>query len=96
MGATVKKFRPATPAAAKIAEQGRQIRALNRQVDQLTSIVRKLNRFIASADLTLGDYELTAGEILTLEGRVKKDIAKARTAKTVKSFDGSLASLVAA
>jgi hypothetical protein len=96
MGAVMKKRAPSNASAAKLAEQARQIRALDRQVSQLTSIVRKLNRFIVSADLTLGDYELTAGEILTLEGRVKKDVAKARAEKTVKPFDGSLASLVAA
>jgi hypothetical protein len=58
--------------------------------------VEKLHQFIASADLVLGDYELTAGEILTLENRVKKDIARARRDGTIKPFDGTLKSLVAA
>lgn len=95
MKATAKKVMSAPPSAAKIAEQGRKIKALHLQVSHLTRIVQKLNHFIASADLNLGDYELTAGEILTLESRVKNDLAKARKKKALKTFDGSLSSLVA-
>jgi len=95
MSATVKKPIRSAP-ASKLEEQGRQIADLNRQVSRLTSVVEKLHNFIASADLMLGDYELTAGEILTLESRVKKDIAKARREGTIKPFDGTLESLVAA
>jgi hypothetical protein len=60
MSATVKKPIRSAP-ASKVEEQGRQIADLNRQVSQLTSVVEKLHKFMASADLTLGDYELTAG-----------------------------------
>ena len=95
MSATAKKPLRSAP-ASKVEEQGRQIADLNRQVSRLTSAVEKLHKFIASADLTLGDYELTAGEILTLESRVKKDIAKARKEGTINPFDGTLESLVAA
>lgn len=96
MSATMKKPVRSAPVTAKIKEQGRQIAELNRQVTNLTSVVDKLHKFIASADLVLGDYELTAGEILSLESRVKQDIAKARKEGTIKPFDGSLESLVAA
>lgn len=96
MSATAKKPVRSALATAKLEEQGRQIADLNRQVSHLTSAVEKLHRFIASADLVLGDYELTAGEILTLERRVKKDIANARKAGAIKPFDGTLKSLVAA
>jgi len=96
MSATLKKRASSAPAAAKIEEQGRQIAELNQQVSHLTSVVQKLHKFIASADLMLGDYELTAGEILTLENRIKQDIAKTRKDGAIKLFDGTLESLVAA
>ena len=96
MSVTAKKSIRAIPSDAKIQEQGKQIAALNQQVSQLSTVVAKLHQFIISADLTLGDYELTAGEILTLESRVKKSVAKARKEKKTKPFNGTLESLVAA
>jgi len=96
MSVTAKKSIRSIPSAVKLQEQGKQIAALNQQVSQLSTVVAKLQKFITSADLTLGDYELTAGEILTLESRVKKSVTKARKEKKINPFDGTLESLVAA
>ena len=54
MSATAKKPVRSDP-ASKVEEQGRQIADFSRQVSRLTSAVEKLHKFIASADLTLGD-----------------------------------------
>lgn len=96
MSATLEKRTSFAPAAPEFGEQSHQIAALNQQVIHLTSVVQKLDKFIGSADLMLGDYELTAGEILTLENRIKQDIAKSRKDGAIKPFDGDLESLVAA
>jgi len=96
MSVTAKKSIRSIPSVAKLQEQGKQIAALNQQVSQLSTVVAKLQKFITSADLILGDYELTAGEILTLESRMKRSVTKARKEKKIKPFDGTLESLVAA
>jgi hypothetical protein len=95
MSVTAKKS--IAPSLPPPSFRNRESRLLpNQQVSQLSTVVAKLQKFITSADLILGDYELTAGEILTLESRVKKSVTKARKEKKIKPFDGTLESLVAA
>ena len=61
-------------------------------IPRMSATMKKSIR-AASADLVLRDYKLNAGEILTLENQ---DIARARRDGTIKPFDGTLKSLVAA